>query len=133
LRLFKGTIRTVTGLIGSRGNPEAYTIRTSAVVLKGRGAAETTECSEGCNGSLARFRDLGKGVYHYAFVRRHIMQNDAGTQVVDEGQAGFARDQTTIPVIFSVKLPPPRCPGDGSDPSGPSVASWQPAPICDRR
>jgi len=61
------------------------------------------------------------------------MQNDAGTQIVDERQAGFARDQTTIPVIFSVELPRPRLCEYGSDLSGPSVMSWEPAGICDRR
>ena len=50
-RLLKGGLRTVTGLVGKRGNQDAYKIGTSTATIGIRGSSgDTLECSAGCAG-----------------------------------------------------------------------------------
>src|SRR3990172_7643569 len=51
LRLVKGGLRTVTGLVGRRGNADAYKIGTQTATVGIRGSSgDTLECSQGCPG-----------------------------------------------------------------------------------
>lgn len=96
MRLLKGGLRTVTGLIGKRGNQDAYKIGTSTATIGIRGSSgDTVECpSPGSCGSLE------PGSYHTTYTGSYIMQNQGGSQIIGEGQFGFAMDPTKPPVIL---------------------------------
>src|SRR6202162_4158801 len=51
-RLVKGGLRTVTGLVGKRGNQDAYRIGTSTATIGIRGSSgETLDCTQGGDGA----------------------------------------------------------------------------------
>ncbi len=100
-RLVKGGLRTVTGLVGKRGNQDAYRIGTSTATIGIRGSAgDTLECSEGCDGVTATSDKIERGVYHTTYTGSYIMQNEGGSQIIGEGQFGFVRDRTSVPQIL---------------------------------
>ena len=91
-RLVKGGLRTVTGLVGKRGNQDAYKIGTNTATIGIRGSSgDTLECSNGCAGVTSTSDKLEPGVYHTTYTGSYVMQNEAGTQLIGEGQFGFAR------------------------------------------
>ncbi|MCE2998243.1 MAG: FecR domain-containing protein [Betaproteobacteria bacterium] len=95
MRLLKGGLRTVTGLIGKRGDQDAYRIGTSTATIGIRGSSgETVECLPGTCGKLPQ------GTYHTTFNGSYIMQNKGGTQLINEGQFGFAQDPMKSPVLL---------------------------------
>ncbi len=100
-RLVKGGLRTVTGLVGKRGNQDAYRIGTSTATIGIRGSAgETLECSEGCDGVVNGGDKVEKGVYHTTYTGSYIMQNESGSQIIGEGKFGFVKDRGTAPKIL---------------------------------
>lgn len=105
LRLLKGGLRTVTGLVGKRGNLDAYKIGTNTATIGIRGSSGDTidNTGGGCEGVTAGCEKLQKGVFHTTYTGSYIMQNEGGSQLVNEGQFGFAGD---------LKLPPVLLPGD---------------------
>lgn len=101
LRLIKGGMRTVTGLVGKRGNQDAYKIGTSTATIGIRGSSgDTLECSQGCAGVTTGGDKLDKGTYHTTYTGSYIMQNEGGSQIIGEGQFGFAKDPKSPPVIL---------------------------------
>lgn len=108
LRLVKGGMRTVTGLIGRRGNQDAYKIGTNQATIGIRGSSgDTLECSEGCPGVTPTSGKLPPGVYHATHSGLYIVQNDAGSQIVAPGQIGYVQDANTPPSLL------PKDPGMG--------------------
>lgn len=94
MRLVKGGLRTVTGLIGKRGNQDAYKIGTSTATIGIRGSSgDTVSCSTDCG-------SLPPGTYHTTYTGAYIMQNQGGSQIVGEGQFGFSQDPGKPPVIL---------------------------------
>lgn len=102
LRLIKGGLRTVTGLVGKRGDPDVYRIGTHFAMLGVRGSSgDTIDNSSGsCEGVTPGCEKLPAGVYHTTYTGSYIMQNEGGTQIIGEGQFGFARDRKTRPVML---------------------------------
>jgi len=101
LRLLKGGLRTVTGLIGKRGNQDAYKIGTNTATIGIRGSSgDTIDNTGGCEGVTPGCEKLPPGVYHTTYTGSYIMQNEGGTQIIGEGQFGFARDPKSPPVIL---------------------------------
>ncbi len=101
LRLLKGGLRTVTGLIGKRGNQDAYKIGTNTATIGIRGSSgDTLDCVHGCEGVTSTSGALEPGVYHTTYTGSYIMQNGAGDQIIGEGQFGFAKDPASVPVIL---------------------------------
>ncbi len=99
-RLIKGGLRTVTGLVGKRGNQDAYRIGTATATIGIRGSTGVTlECTQGCDGVVDGGEKLERGVYHQTFTGSYIMTNAAGSQIIGEGQFGFVRDLTTAPLL----------------------------------
>jgi len=91
----------VTGLIGKRGNQDAYKIGTNTATIGIRGSSgDTLDCVNGCEGVTSTSEKLEPGVYHTTYTGSYIMQNGAGDQVIGEGQFGFARDASSSPVIL---------------------------------
>ena len=86
-RLIKGGLRTVTGLVGKRGNQDAYRIGTSTATIGIRGSAgETLDCTQGCDGVVPGGERADKGVYHNTLTGSYIMTSEDGTVVIGEGQ-----------------------------------------------
>jgi hypothetical protein len=86
-RLVKGGLRTVTGLVGKRGNQDAYRIGTSTATIGIRGSTgETLECAQGCTGVVPGGDKLDKAVYHNTLTGSYIMQTADGTVVIGEGE-----------------------------------------------
>ena len=100
-RLVKGGLRTVTGLVGKRGNQDAYRIGTQTATIGIRGSSgETLDCSQGCDGVVSGGDKIEKGVYHTTYTGSYIMQNEGGSQIIGEGQFGFVRDRLVAPQIL---------------------------------
>lgn len=94
MKLLKGGLRTVTGLIGKRGNQDAYKIGTSTATIGIRGSSgDTVACASDCG-------NLEPGTYHTTYTGSYIMQTQGGTQLVNEGQFGFAQDPGKPPVLL---------------------------------
>lgn len=100
-RLIKGGLRTVTGLVGKRGNQDAYKIGTSTATIGIRGSSgDTMDCMQGCEGVTSTSDKLERGVYHTTYTGSYIMQNEAGSQIIGEGQFGFVKDPKVAPQIL---------------------------------
>lgn len=94
MRLVKGGLRTVTGLIGKRGNQDAYKIGTSTATIGIRGSSgDTVACASDCG-------SLEPGTYHTTYTGSYIMQTQGGSQLVNEGQFGFAQDPGKPPILL---------------------------------
>ena len=102
LRLLKGGLRTVTGLIGKRGNLDAYKIGTNTATIGIRGSSgDTIDNSDGnCEGVTPGCEKLEPGVYHATYTGTYIMENEGGTQLVREGEFGVARDLKIKPDVL---------------------------------
>lgn len=99
--LLKGGLRTVTGLVGKRGNQDAYRINTSSATIGVRGSSgDTLECSQDCEGVTSTSNKVERGVYHVTYTGLYFMRNDAGEVEIPEGQYGYAKDRKTAPVIL---------------------------------
>ncbi|HTP94771.1 MAG TPA: FecR family protein [Burkholderiales bacterium] len=100
-RLIRGGLRTVTGLVGKRGNQDAYRIGTSTATIGIRGSSgDTLECSQGCEGVTNNADKLQKGVYHTTYTGSYVLTNASGEQVIGEGQFGFVKDANSAPQIL---------------------------------
>jgi len=101
LRVLKGGLRTVTGLVGRRGNHDAYKIGTQQATIGIRGSSgDTLECSQGCPGVTPTSDKLPPGAYHATHTGLYIAQNAAGAVLINPGQIGFVRDGKTPPTIL---------------------------------
>jgi len=91
-RLIKGGLRTVTGLVGKRGNQDAYRIGTTTATIGIRGSAgETLDCTQGCDGVVPGGDKAEKAVYHNTLTGSYIMTSQDGTVVIGEGQFAMHR------------------------------------------
>lgn len=103
-RLIRGGLRTLTGLVGKRGNQDAYKIGTSTATIGIRGSAgDTIDCTVDCTGVLGgdAADRLEKGLYHVTYTGSYVLNNDAGTVEIGEGQFGYARDRKTKPILLA--------------------------------
>lgn len=89
-RLLKGGLRTVTGLVGKRGNQDAYKIGTQTATIGIRGSSgDTLECSSGCEGTTSTSGNIERALYHTTYTGSYIMQS--GNDVVTIGEGQFAK------------------------------------------
>ena len=102
LRLIKGGLRTVTGLVGKRGNQDAYKIGTSTATIGIRGSSGDTidNSTGGCEGVTPGCEKLSAGVYHTTYTGSYIMRNEGGSQIIDAGQFGFAGNRNMQPIVL---------------------------------
>lgn len=104
LRLIKGGLRTVTGLVGKRGNQEAYKIGTNTATIGIRGSSgETYACKFGCEGVKSDAAKLPPDDMHHTFTGSYIMENEGGTCIAGEGETCLSTDPKKPPV--NIKLP----------------------------
>jgi hypothetical protein len=125
MRLLKGGLRSVTGLIGRRGNQDAYKIQTSTATVGIRGSSgDTLDCMQGCEGVTSKSGALAKGVYHATHTGLYIMTTQGGSILIGPGQFGFADDPNKPPALLGED------PGLGLDPFPFSLGSFDPAQEC---
>ena len=91
LRLVKGGLRTVTGLVGKRGNQDAYKIGTNTATIGIRGSSGDTAVDP---------EKLEAGTYHTTYTGSYYLQNQGGILVIGEGQFGFVKDFNTLGVLL---------------------------------
>jgi hypothetical protein len=90
-RLFKGGMRTVTGLIGKRGNQNAYRIGTSTATIGIRGSVgDTMACEPSCSGVVKGGEILEPGTHHETHSGVYTMQIGDKAVVIEEGHSGFS-------------------------------------------
>ncbi|MFH1080014.1 MAG: FecR family protein [Pseudomonadota bacterium] len=121
--LTKGGMRTITGLIGKRGNADSYRLTTPTAVAGVRGTGYgATFCQQDCG-------SLPDGLYVEVFEGVIVVYNKMGSQIFNVGQFGYVSGPTGAPVLLPVKpaIPPfsppptvsPLTPGSGGSPPGP--------------
>jgi len=77
MRLLKGGLRTVTGLVGKRGNMDAYKIGTNTATIGIRGSSGDTLAEDA----------------HQTYTGSYYMQNQSGEVIeIPEGKMGWIRD-----------------------------------------
>lgn len=104
MRLLKGGLRTVTGLIGKRGNQDAYKIETAVATIGIRGSEGDT-CATPCGDDSGKSSGLEPGVYHITHTGLYIMVTKAGSILIAPGQIGYASDPNEPPVLLSGDTP----------------------------
>jgi hypothetical protein len=122
--LTKGGMRTITGLIGKRGNADSYRLTTPTAVAGVRGTGYgATFCQQDCG-------SLPDGLYVEVFEGVIVVYNKVGSQIFNVGQFGYVSGPTGAPVLLPVKpqippfspppsVSPPLTPGPGGSPPGP--------------
>jgi hypothetical protein len=90
-RLLKGGMRTVTGLIGKRGNQNAYRIGTATATIGIRGSiGDTMACAPSCDGVVKGGDALEPGTHHETINGAYTMQIGDKTTLIEEGHSGFS-------------------------------------------
>jgi hypothetical protein len=90
-RLIKGGLRTVTGLVGKRGNQDAYRIGTATATIGIRGSVgDTVSCEPSCAGVMPGGESLTQGTHHQTLNGSYVMQTGGQTVVINEGNSGFS-------------------------------------------
>ena len=127
-RLLKGGLRTATGLIGKRGNMNAYKIGTQVATIGIRGSTgDTLDCTQGCDGVTSTSGKAERGVYHATYTGSYIMENEGGSEIIGEARFGFVRDAKTKPRLL------PGDPGLGFDELPFQLMRTDPGGRCDVR
>lgn len=104
--LIKGGLRALTGLVGKRGNQDAYRLNTATATIGIRGtffgADQVLPDGEG---------GLAPGVYLVVFDGVVVAFNQAGFQAFQAGQYGFMSSLTTPPQVLpadpGIRFTPP--------------------------
>ena len=94
MRLIKGGLRTVTGLVGKRGNQDAYKIGTNTATIGIRGSTGIT-CHD-CEDPLGK---TVEGTMHATFTGSYIMETKVGNIIINEGDVAFAKDLQSAPIL----------------------------------
>lgn len=90
-RLVKGGLRTVTGLVGKRGNQDALRIGTPTATIGVRGSVgDTMACAPSCDGVVKGGDTLQPGTHHQTHSGSFVMQTGDKTEIVQEGHSGYS-------------------------------------------
>lgn len=92
--LIKGSLRSITGQIGKRGNKDSYKMKTPSATIGIRG---TTYDLRVCEGNCA---GLGDGVYFHVLDGAIKVTTEAGSVVFSSGQYGYVRNMNELPVLL---------------------------------
>ena len=101
LGLFKGALRSLTGLIGKRGNKDAYRMNTATATIGIRGTHfGALLCQNDCGGVPTTSGTPPPNGLHVDVTNGAIvMSNGAGSVLINTGQFGFVANSGTLPVI----------------------------------
>ncbi|NNC97979.1 MAG: FecR domain-containing protein [Gammaproteobacteria bacterium] len=97
-RLMRGGFRSISGLIGKR-NKKNYKVVTPVATIGIRGTDYTAILCDGNCGELGN-----GGIYLSVASGGVVLSNSAGTLDIDPGQAGFAANANTAPVLTSASV-----------------------------
>ena len=92
--LIKGGMRSITGLIGKRGDQDSYKLETPTAIAGVRGTTYECKFCEGNCGSLPN------GLYLFVLSGTIEVKNDAGTQNITAGQYAYVGSLTSAPRIL---------------------------------
>ncbi|MHB8092926.1 MAG: FecR family protein [Syntrophales bacterium] len=92
--LVKGGIRSITGMIGKRGDQDSYKLLTDTAVAGIRGT--TYECKI-CQGNCG---SIPNGLYLFVLQGVVNVSNNAGSQNLSAGQYVYVQAMTSIPQIL---------------------------------
>jgi hypothetical protein len=96
--LVKGGLRAVTGLVGKRGNPDAYKMGTATATIGIRG---TTYGADDCTDNNPNCKSLQEAVYVSVSDGEIIATNNAGTVSFLAGQFGAIESRDRLPRFLS--------------------------------
>ena len=99
--LVKGGLRAVSGLVGKRGDPDSYGVKTRAATIGIRGTDYGVQL---CKGDCADIPTpdeipLEDGLHVDVSHGVVLVKNAAGSQLVREGEFSYVRDFSTAPVV----------------------------------
>lgn len=90
-RLLKGGMRSVTGLVGKRGNQDAYKIGTPVATIGIRGSiGDTVHCAPSCDGVVKGGAALERGTHHETHSGVYTMEFGGKAVVIPEGNSGYS-------------------------------------------
>jgi hypothetical protein len=92
--LVKGGVRSITGMIGSRGERDRYKFMTKTAVAGIRGTIYEARICEGDCGSIP------DGLYFFVVEGSIIVSNSAGSQTFSAGQYVYVANETSMPVLL---------------------------------
>lgn len=100
LKLIKGGLRKVSGLIGKRSQPKDI-LNTPIAQIGIRGTDYSLQfCKNDCREiRTQKGMVLAEGLHVEVDKGRIILQNQAGSQLVNAGQLAYVKDEKTAPVI----------------------------------
>jgi hypothetical protein len=94
-RLIKGGLRSVTGLVGHRGNRDAYRLNTATATIGIRGTNyDAILCSSDCGGSLQ------DGLYLQVHDGIINATNEGGSLDFNAGQFGYVQNPKFPPIVL---------------------------------
>ena len=92
--LIKGGMRSITGMIGKRGDQDSYKLITDTAVAGVRGTTYECKICEGNCGSIPN------GLYLFVLEGIISVSNNAGSQNVSAGQYVYVQTMASIPTIL---------------------------------
>ena len=115
--LLKGGMRAISGLIGHRGNPDAYKAQAGVATIGIRGTRYgLLLCNDNCQGLLAdstassddkndkdkkpTTSSLGNGLYLDVTAGEIVVSNEAGSRDFTVGQYGRVDNGSTLPALL---------------------------------
>jgi len=104
--LLKGGMRAVSGLIGKRGDPDSYSIKTRTATVGIRGTKfGVLVCQGDCEDMPppADGSPLADGTHLDVQEGQIIVRNSAGTQLLNAGQFGFVGSITAPPAVIPME------------------------------
>lgn len=102
--LLKGGLRAISGLVGKRGDPDSYRVKTQAATAGIRGTHfGLLFCRNDCGDiKTAEGKTPENGLHTDVAEGEVIINNEAGSQLVKLGQFAYVRDDKVAPV----QIPP---------------------------
>lgn len=103
--LLKGGLRTITGLVGKRGNKDGYQMNSASATIGIRGTHfGVLYCQDDCGGiQNASGKTPENGMHVDVADGSIIVSNPAGRQIINSGEFGFVGSAKTAPVIVPVE------------------------------
>ncbi len=92
--LIKGGMRSITGMIGKRGDQDSYKLMTATAVAGVRGTTYEAKICEGNCGSIPN------GLYLFVLEGMINVSNKAGSQNVSAGQYVYVQTMVSVPKIL---------------------------------